>query len=1083
MNNNKFHRRFSGLYTGLLAFAVAGAPGLMAQDEDEVFELSPFSVNIADDQGYRATTTLAGTRLRSNLNDLAGAIQIITPEFLEDTAVTGTEDLFLYTTNTEASGPDGNYGGGGAERRNPNSSRVRGLAAPDRTRDYFLSDIGFDTYNTERVAIAKGPNAILFGLGSPAGIVNNRTKQASFEDENRIQLRYGSWGSHREVLDFNRVLIEDKLAVRLVGLNNQTKYKQKPSFSDEQRLYGTISFQATENTMIRANMEVGSIDASRPNTSSPTSNIPTWVADGMPVTTGNYSQTGFSNFGGNRNGQYIYSSPTATTPSVGFDPAPATPGPDKINRHHYTYVNRSEEGNSGFSSGVLTDDNGWIFDYRNRTLSGLDNTQNFSFDAMNITLEQRLGENAGIELSLDDQLYNSLTRDRVGNNINIDASAFLPYFVSDGAGGTTDVTNPNVGRPYVTMTGNMRKNETERNAWRATGYYDLDFAKQSDNSWAGRHVFTGVLSKQTRQILAYSNNYGDPVTGEMQNVLEANRNRSYTASSWDRRSQGKRYLGPRISGRLSGGYAAQGVMTNGTPRLQEFQSVMYDVNAPTISDAHEVANGGRGGAYREVNATVNIDPITSASLDKQVIKSLAITGQSYFFNNNLVATYGWREDDASSRRDGSPTQTADNIALVESLDLNSIEASNTKASVFSWGAVGHLPRNLTENMGVELSVHYGTSENFVPSPGRVTILNQPHPDPAGETTEYGFSVGLMENKLNFRVNWYETISQNQTDRSLGGGSIPNWERLFYNNVRSSLQELEEKVPGDPSQGYWPNNINWADTYTLPPEGMMDVFWTPTRPDPSPGGDNSVSDHPNSQVMGVSDFASKGMEIEGAWNPTNNWTFSFNAAQQEVVKTNVLKSYVEYWNIREPQWVAMGDLVARPNTYKNANPQTIYQRTRTVQWPNLLRQISAEGKPSHEIREWRYNLITNYRFDEDSALKGWSVGGAYRWQDQVGVGFENGFISGADYGAEGMEDVGVADVNKPLFGPSEQNLDIWFAHKRKIMNDSVDWKIQLNIRNALGNDDLIVTAMDADGLPTRVRIMNPMNFRLTSTFKF
>ena len=83
----------------------------------------------------------------------------------------------------------------------------------------------------------------------------------------------------------------------------------------------------------------------------------------------------------------------------------------------------------------------------------------------------------------------------------------------------------------------------------------------------------------------------------------------------------------------------------------------------------------------------------------------------------------------------------------------------------------------------------------------------------------------------------------------------------------------------------------------------------------------------------------------------------------------------------------------------------------------------------------------------------------------------------------MDDVGVADVNQPLFGPSEQNLDIWFAHKRKIMNDNVDWKIQLNIRNALDNDDLIVTSMDADGLPTRVRIMNPMNFRLTSSFDF
>ena len=105
---NKKHsimRRIRSPFVGLLALAVAGATGLWAQDNsDEVYELSPFTVAAEDEAGYVATQTLAGTRLKSNLKDLAGAIQIVTPEFLEDTSSTGTEDLFLYTTNTEASG-------------------------------------------------------------------------------------------------------------------------------------------------------------------------------------------------------------------------------------------------------------------------------------------------------------------------------------------------------------------------------------------------------------------------------------------------------------------------------------------------------------------------------------------------------------------------------------------------------------------------------------------------------------------------------------------------------------------------------------------------------------------------------------------------------------------------------------------------------------------------------------------------------------------------------------------------------------------------------------------------------------------
>ena len=1095
MNTIIRKKRFSGSLCGLLALALAGAPGLIAQDDDEeVFELSPFSVTGEDDVGYSATTTLAGTRLKSNLRDLAGAIQIITPEFLEDTSTTGTEDLFLYTTSTEASGPDGNFGNGGAERRNPNSTRVRGLANPDRTRGYFLTDIGFDTYNTDRVAIAKGPNAILFGLGSPSGIVNNNLKQAMFRDANEIQLRYGSWGSNRVVADFNRVLVEDTLAVRIIGLNDETKYKQKPAFQDDQRLYGAIHYRATEKTTVRANFEIGSRTASRPNTSSPTSNIPSWISQGRPVTTGASGQSGFSNFGGNRNGQYIYDGPGATEPSLGFDPAPATPGPDGVNRTHFTALNIEDENASGFSNGVLTDENGWVFDYRNRSLSGLDNTQDYSWDAKNITIEHRFNENAGIELSYDDQLYESFSRDRVGNNINVDVSSFLPYLVPDNLGGLIEPTNPNVGRPYVTMTENMRKAETERDALRLTGYYDLDFAENNDDlRWLGRHVFTGVITEQRREVLNYQNNYGSVVTGEHQSVLEANRNRAYTASSWDRRGQGKRYLGSAITGVPSSGFAAQGVSNGGTPRLREFQTWMYDSQAPTLIDAHEVSNGGRGGAYRIVNSTMLVDPITSASIDRQDIDSLAVTGQSYFLNNNLVATYGWREDDASSFRSVAD-QTANNEVRFDTLHLSKTPDANTKASVFSWGAVAHLPREWSDNMGgIELSAHYGVSENFVPSPGRITILSQPHPDPAGETTEYGFSLGAFEGKFNVRVNWYETISFNQTDSALGSASIPNWERLFYNNVRNSLQEKEPRDPEVPRSEYetwapddprlWPNNILWAETYKNPPQGMMDAFWNPTNPDPSPGGTNQVSDSPNSNVTGVSDFQSKGMEIEGVWNPTTSWTFAFNAAQQEVVKTNVLQSYREYFDLREPDWIAMGDLVARPLTYQNENPQTIYQRTRTVQWPRLLRETQQEGASSNEVREWRFNLITNYRFAEDSKLKGWSVGGAYRWQDDVGIGYRNGFATEAELGVVGVGELGISDVTQPIFGPTEQNVDLWFAHSRKILNDSIDWKIQLNIRNVLDNDDLIYTAVNPDGLPTRVRLVNPMNFRLTSTFKF
>lgn len=56
-----------------------------ADQEEERIELSPFQVTASEDMGYLATSTLAGTRIKSNIRDVGSTISIITKEFLEDT--------------------------------------------------------------------------------------------------------------------------------------------------------------------------------------------------------------------------------------------------------------------------------------------------------------------------------------------------------------------------------------------------------------------------------------------------------------------------------------------------------------------------------------------------------------------------------------------------------------------------------------------------------------------------------------------------------------------------------------------------------------------------------------------------------------------------------------------------------------------------------------------------------------------------------------------------------------------------------------------------------------------------------------
>ena len=183
----------------LLAGRILAGPALDAQTTsspplEEVVTLSPFTVNAQEDKGYRASSTLAGSRLKTSLKDLSGGIQVVTEQFLKDTGSTDSTRLLLYTTNTEVAGNDGNFSGnnGGTDdsgvRRNASPTvRVRGFSSADLTRGYFLSDIDFEAYNTDRITISRGPNGMLFGLGSPGGIMDAGLERKSpIEAKSRV---------------------------------------------------------------------------------------------------------------------------------------------------------------------------------------------------------------------------------------------------------------------------------------------------------------------------------------------------------------------------------------------------------------------------------------------------------------------------------------------------------------------------------------------------------------------------------------------------------------------------------------------------------------------------------------------------------------------------------------------------------------------------------------------------------------------------------------------------------------------------------------------------------------------------------
>ncbi|HEX3730999.1 MAG TPA: TonB-dependent receptor plug domain-containing protein, partial [Opitutaceae bacterium] len=289
--------------------ASAPAPGASAASgtqpaNPDLVQLSPFVVDSSAQKGYLSTSTLAGTRLNTNIGDLAGSITVVTKQQLEDTNSLDINDVFRYESNTEgaltytpiqftrgqvadALGGSGSTSGsftGAAATGN----RVRGLAAVDNEEDNFfaLSRIPFNSYNTQSIEIDRGPNSIIYGSGSPAGIVNQSRTQAVLDKfSGSISASTGSFGTLRETFDINVPLIPGHLALYAAQMYDSQGYEQKPSSDITRRQYAALTFEPfkSHKTRIIASFENYNEYANDPNYVTPIDDVTPWLAAGRPV--------------------------------------------------------------------------------------------------------------------------------------------------------------------------------------------------------------------------------------------------------------------------------------------------------------------------------------------------------------------------------------------------------------------------------------------------------------------------------------------------------------------------------------------------------------------------------------------------------------------------------------------------------------------------------------------------------------------------------------------------------------------------------------------------------------------------------
>jgi len=1085
MNTPHLHARLTGVVaflTSSLALLSQTVPAPSpTPGKEETVTLSPFMIQAGDTEGYYASSTLAGTRVRTSLADIATSISVVTQEFLQDTASANAQDLLVYTTGTEVPGLGGNYAAPGGvtssaredgSYRNPNqNTRLRGLAAADLTRDYFSTEVPFDTYNTERVEINRGANSVLFGLGSPAGIINSAVIKPAFRDGSMIQLRTGSHGSVRGSFDVEKVLMADKLSFRLAALADNREYQTRPAFEDTRRAYGIVEYRPWPMTTIRLAGERGQIDANRPRLLPPQDSITSWFWT-SPVggTKLPHDPTAGQGFAAMPDGTRIdffkqqiapFDTPAVTYAGPGQAAVDPSLNPGRV-AGHMTTVPRAVLASfptfstmagtafllrayglpatqaSFYTQAVVQDTS--VFDFRNQLIDGPNKSEAHDFDIVDFSVEQRfLRGQAGLKYAYHRENNDFEDYALFGNGgpafqLGIDINNKM----------TDGTPNANFGRPFITFAGGSRSRRWIKSEnHQVTGYLETNLGKREGLVWRilGRQTFTGLGESSTRR--SGTVNYKAYAWDAKLATLQGNRNNTGIVTNRARDLGGIIYLGPSLAGATSAAGAALPGVQQALQIDPEYTVRVYNVNTQRFEDQ---------------TIAVERDIPMGANLARRDIDTQAFVLQNHFWDGALVGMAGWRRDRLTNYNNLPVLRAADNRVLIDgaSLRLGGTPSLRGSTETFSWSVVGHVPERFVSRLPGEASVslHYGVSENTQLGGTRSDIYGRPIAPPSGETTEQGFTVTLFQNKLSFRANWYETVQARQSV-----AQFSDYSRNYIVREANFIAQAEELIAANP---LGQADIQRLRDYPELPQGILSAWQVQ---DVAPGLRNVTAP---AGLVATSDLNSKGLELELVWNITSNWRLLLNGAQQKVTRQNTALDYQEYIASRAAALEQFGHFpasVTASDTFRSVLTSNSLAGALTV-----IRQDG--GAITNEIREWRWNAITNYTFSREGFLRGWNVGGAVRWQDNIAIGYPilNDPLLGW-----------VPDVTAPIRGPKEVTYDAWVGYRKKFK--TFDWHLQLNVRNLLDDDDLIPVAADPNGGIPVQRITTGRTWDLTSTFKF
>ncbi len=988
--------------------------------QEPVVELSPFTVNTSKDVGYHAENTLAGSRLNARLRDTAGSVSVFTKEFLDDLAITDISQLLDYTVNSEMDTNAWQAGSG----QNPsitgenllNRTLIRGLAA-SQGMDYFTNITNGDPYRVGRFEDTRGPNSILFGVGAPGGLLNQSSKVAvTHRDSATIRYGFGSWERSRIEVDANKVLKKDKLAVSLAALDQENGGWRQFSFQDKERIFGAVTFRPSRTLTFQAMGETGKDASSVAKTMPPTDEFLAWydnrAARGIDAVTVTPTTA----------------APNAALAALGITARNGTRGGQN---RRAVYIE---------NSGTVFDAIGTYLtgSYNNAAVRAPDGTPGATGSALVIndpSLYPRWGHAGGPGMAREQSLYNyTLTADwQPTKNLVVNVAQHyqqtnLVSRILVGADptlrgdpnrtlGLNGAPNPFAGGLY--FDGNWRGDlhYGDYRETRVSASYSLD----TKNKWLGRHRIAASWSKSKQadvHALSWLSLVGSPY-----NAVANNANNRVTV---------RNYI-------TEGDYGTYRVGDWRTlPTTLNFDGRTFDV--AFVNDVGGANNSGM----------------------TQGMDSLLGVLQSYFWQDKLVTTFGYREDQVEITQFGFHVDPV--IGDVVDRDPGKATVTKLKPQTTTIGGVFHVTKWLS------LIANRSSNVGVPPLARTVFPLGNLAPLSKGEGEDYGIGLDLLEGRLSARFVYFTASEQGRiTSAGLGGAPARNARVVAaYESVLVG--------PGRPI-----------------PAGD----WAPIASALTPPA-NAIA----------SDFTSEGYEARVTANLTPNWRLVANYSYTDSGRTNLALEMVDWYGLKAAEGVklvqgvrqdASGQYVADPSAYESggtvakwlelgalhpeANPSTLTTNSAGVTVAqeifNLVDTLNDEKEQQEKrwgVRPHKISLFTAYDF-KAGFLKGFTMGGGWRWRSANVIGSDSS--------------------GREITGKVITAADMMMAYATKFKGLPGRVRFQVNVSNLFDETDIIPvrlstsdTALDGFVLPggrgiaySRYDLVAPREIRFTTTYSF